>query len=835
MKVVAAVLWVLLAATAAAQSPGHRLPPGPEAPIRDRDVDVQHVDLVLRFDMAEETIAGTMTARMVPLRPLTTLTLDAAGLEVASVRVDGNTAPFVTEPRVLKIDAPAPLAAGKVTKIEVAYKTKPRAGLYFQPATKGALPQAWNYGEGGLHYGWLPLYNGMDDRFTVDMKITVPVRYAVLANGVLKSNTVDPRVDTTRDGTWTWHWQQPEPIPNYLLALNVGELVPVKMPSAQVGKQLVSLTSWGPPGREDEVALAFRGTEKMVEYFSRIFRKPYPWQKYDQVALRNFQGAMETTTMVGFADSQLRKDGDLPDGTGPSFAEAYPAWTYEDVVAHELAHHWFGDFVTARSLSSLWLNESFATFAHTLWTGEAHGVEDMDYQRWRYLNRYLDYIHRTGLVRPMEYHQRNAPEEAYQEETTYLKGALVLHMLRFVAGDEAFFGALADYLDGNAFGFADSHELQESFARMGGRRLAAFFEDWIVGGGGHPVFEVSHRFSPERRQVDLTVKQVHADLPFENAFTLPVDVEIATAAGTRVHRVELKGWSTSVSLPADEQPTRVVFDSGGQLVAEVRHVRPIAEVLDQLRGARFPDRLRAARQLARDFPRREEATQALASILADAKAHWGLRQEAALDLGTACGEGAPAVLITGLADRDRRVRRAAALAAATCGGADVEAALRRLLDSESADDVAAVAARTVGVRRGADARSVLMEAFGRPSQWYDARRLGAILGMAELEDPSLAPLFTSQTDAGYVPAVRLAALEAWVRAAPHDPALPDRLRELTADRHRGLRAAALQKLGALHRAVDLAFLRAYAEAEPDPTLAFHAREAAEAIEAFVKH
>jgi hypothetical protein len=162
--------------------------------------------------------------------------------------------------------------------------------------------------------------------------------------------------------------------------------------------------------------------------------------------------------------------------------------------------------------------------------------------------------------------------------------------------------------------------------------------------------------------------------------------------------VEIAGWSTSASLPADAPPTRVVFDTGGRLVAEVRHARPIAEVLDQLRAGRFADRLRAARQLARDFPRREEAVRALAGILADPKAHWGLRQEAALDLGTSCGEGAAEAIAVALGDADRRVRRAAAVAAAGCGGAAVETALRALLAKETAEDVAAVAARSVGRR-----------------------------------------------------------------------------------------------------------------------------------------
>ena len=184
----------------------------------------------------------------------------------------------------------------------------------------------------------------------------------------------------------------------------------------------------------------------MVEFFSRRFGYEYPWDRYDQVLLREFSGAMETTGAVGFSESFLRGAGD-PHDSGPSFGEAYPAWTGEDTIAHELAHHWFGDLVTCRSLASLWLNESFASFAHLLWHGEAHGEDDLTYQRWRYLNRYLDYVRATGTVRPLEFDRYATPGAMYQEETTYLKGALVLHMLRHIVGDADFFRGISLYLE----------------------------------------------------------------------------------------------------------------------------------------------------------------------------------------------------------------------------------------------------------------------------------------------------------------------------------------------------------------------------------------------------
>jgi aminopeptidase N len=824
-------LWAFNPLDAAAQSPGHRLPEGEDRPYREHEVDVLHLDLALRFDMGAGTVDGQATVRLRPLREkLAALSFDAAGLEVSSVRVNGAVAPHSSKDRKLRVELAAPLPVAQDASVQIAWRTKPVSGFTFVPARGGRPAMAWNYGEGGLHYGFLPLDNDMNDRFTVAAALTVAKPFSALSNGAFRG------VTENTDGTRTFRWQQAEPIPNYLLAFKVGELVRVPQPDAQVGGRRVPVAGWGPPGREREVAVAFAGAERMVEFFSRRFGKAYPWAKYEQVALSDFEGAMETTTLVGYALSQLRSDPQLPDGTGPSFGEAYPAWTYEDVVAHELAHHWFGDLVTARSLGSLFLNESFATFAHTIWTAEAHGEADADYQRWRLLRRYLDHVAGTGEVRPLEYERYRAPGDAYQEETTYFKGALVLHQLRFLVGDEGFYRALTDYLERNAFGFTDAHELEESFARATGRNLRAYFEDWITGGGGHPVLEVSHHWSAERKELDLTVRQIHADLPFENDFRLPVDVEIATASGSRVHRIELTGWSTSVALPAAERPTRVVFDTGGHLVADVQHARSLAEVLDQLHhGRATADRLRAVHQLGDDFPRRGEA--ALLALAGDPAAHWGLRQEAALALGRSCADAAPAALLGALRDADRRLRRAAALALADgCGGADADAdaALAQVAEDDAAEDVAAVAARSLGLRHAAGAREVLGRLLRRDSQWWDARRLGALLGLAELEDPALAPSYEPLTRPGHTRQVKNAAVDAWRRAAPGDPALATRLRELVKDPNRFVRLHALETLGTLHRAEDAAWLRAFAEADTDPTQQVVARDAAEAIEAFTK-
>lgn len=808
--------------------PGHRLPEGPERSVRERDFHIEHYKAELAFDMQKEEIAGTATVTLLSLRsPLSELALDAADLSISRVERDGKPAKFTVDPKAWKLavalDPPLPI--GREATVAIAYSCRPRVGMYFFPAAGNRAAQAWNYGEGGLHNGWLPLYNDTNDRFTVDLLITVPKGFSAVGNGRLEG----PRENL--DGTRTFHWIQEKPIPSYLMTVDVGQFARVPLEPASVGGRSVPLAAWTPPGTEDAAKRSFGNTGKMIEFFSGRMGYPYPWAKYDSVALREFAvGAMETTTATGFGESHLHREGDPPDST-PDYERPYAIWTYEDTISHELAHHWFGDLVTCRSLSSIWLNESFASFWHTTWNGHAHGENDLTYQRWRYLNNYLEYVRKSGEVRPMEYFRWKEPAQNYQQELTYIKGSLVLHMLRHFLGDEAFYGALAWYLKQHEYSNVDSNDLREAIERAAGRDVSWFFQDWIQRGGGHPRFEVSSRWVPERKQVDLTVKQIQSDLPFENDFRLPVEVEIADESGAATHRVELSGWETKVALPAASRPLRVTFDKGGWLVCEVKYERPIAEVLEELGKGDLAARLRAARQLADDFGRDARASAALSRTLADAGAHWGLRQEAAMDLGSIGGEPAASLLDKALSDRDRRVRRAAALALGRCGVASAAGALRRAAESDTAEDVAAAAEISLGRLHGAGTKEFLTQQLSRDSRYWDSIRIGALIGLAKLEDASLAALFDTYVDPKHLQEVRMAALEGWSRAAPDDPRLAERLRQFTSDRNRQIREDAIRRLTDLHHKADLPLFQKLA-GDPDPTVALFGREAIEEIEAF---
>jgi aminopeptidase N len=832
LSILAVHVCTLSVSLSAQVLPGHRLPDGTDRPVRDRAYHIEKYVAELSFDMAKEEIAGTATITFQSLRaPLDTLSLDAARLDVSRVEGDGKPLQFHVDAKSYKLNVSlaTPLPIGQSATVRISYRAHPRVGLYFFPGSGGEEPQAWNYGEGGLHYAWLPIYNDTNDRFAVEFVVTVPKGFAAVSNG-----TLEPPKDNA-DGSRTFHWVQEKPIPNYLMTVDVGNFTRVPLADAKVGDRTVPLAVWTRPGSEDAARFTFGDTPKMVEFFSEKMGYPYPWVKYDQVVVRDFAvGAMETTTATGFGASHVHVAGDPPD-SAPDFTEAWPVFTVEDTISHELAHHWFGDLVTCRSIGSIWLNESFATFWHTIWNQHAHGEDDLTYQRWWYLNKYVDHVRETGEVRPMEYLKYTEPSAMYQQELTYVKGSLVLHMLRHFLGDDDFYRMLGSYLAHHQFGSVESADLYEAIELAAGHNFAWFFKDWIVGGGGHPRFDVSYRWAPERKQVDVTVKQIQTDLTFENDFRLPVEIEVVDGSGTAAtHRVELSGWSTTVALPASSKPRRVTFDKGGWLVCEVKYDRPIGEVLDELDHGDLAARLRAARQLADDYPRDARSIAALSRVLADPASHWGLKQETALDLGRAGGAPAARALEKALASEPNpRVRRAVAIGLGGCGETSSAAALRRAVESDRAEDVIGASEISLGRLAAPGTKAFLVKQLARDSRWWDSIRVGAVTGLSRLEDPSLAGTFSGYTDPNHVPELRLAALAGWTAAAPDDPKLAATLRTLTNDRNRGVREDAVKRLGALHHESDLALLRDL-ELDPDPTIAYFAKSGVEETEGFLK-
>ncbi len=300
----------------------------------------------------------------------------------------------------------------------------------------------------------------------------------------------------------------------------------------------------------------FGNTPEMMEFFSKRLNYDYPWSKYAQMTARDYvSGAMENTTATLHQESAQQKPGDLIDEN-----------KWENTIAHELFHHWFGDLVTAESWSNLTVNESFANYSEYLWNEHKYGKSLADYHLMGEVKGYLmDPSNPAKELVRFNYHNR---EEVF-DGVSYNKGGSILHMLRNYLGDDAFFAGLNDYLKTNEYGSGEAQQLRLSLEKVSGKDLNWFFNQWYYG-SGHPKLSYTTTFEPVKKQVTLTINQTQTSPYFQ--FPLAVDVfenGKPTRKNVWVNAKEKNNFTFSVA----KNPELININADGVLVSEITETK----------------------------------------------------------------------------------------------------------------------------------------------------------------------------------------------------------------------------------------------------------------------
>lgn len=759
----AAILFYLFTTISLAQ----HLPTGKYHPNRERTYDIIHFKTAIRLDWQNKKVIGESTIRLRPLTSLSTISLDAHWITVTSVRnvPEGRSLSFVSTDSTLVINLNRTVRPSDTLSLVVQHSAQPSAGLYFvdQPVGAGTLPHIYTYGEGSLHANWLPIYGDPNDKFSTEMLVTVTKPYHAISNGKL----VEEKENS--DGTRTFHWLQERPHSNYLLALFVGEYDSVQLRPAFGA---IPLTCWVPRGRKEEGRYAFRNTTEMVEFFSNRFAYHYPWDKYDQVVPFDYAiGAMENTSITGHRDCVLR-DANAPDDFDPVIESYTSNWTAESTISHELAHHWFGDNLTCRSLASIWLNESFATYCMMLWNEHRLGREYLQFDTWLALQKYLQYVEKEHIIRPMEYRWFDTRHEIYNDEHTYLKGGILLNTLRWILGDEDFFKAMSYYLHKHEFSNVESTDLKIAIEESTGKNLEWFFDQWVYG-GGHPRFEVNYRYHPDRKTLELAVNQTQPFVEGLGLFKLPAEIRIDTKSKTLLDTVWVENEKEYFFLKVDEKPQMVSFDGRGVLVCELVFEKEPAELLYQVEHDALPGRLWALHQLVEHHASRLETLDAVQSVLRS-EASWWLKAEAVLQLQHIHTPGAEQVVIDNLSAGDYHIRKAVAIALGSHFSRASAQALRKAIQSDTQADVAAAAIVSLAKIDTSLSPQFFKDQMSRHS-WYDELRIACLTAIEHLGKEKFVPLIKENFSSKYNMAVRQQALVAWAACGPTDPKLIDAL------------------------------------------------------------
>jgi aminopeptidase N len=797
-----------------------KLPTGAYQANRERSYDIIHYKAELSFDFEKKSVSGKSTIRLTPLRQIDKFALDAIHLDVKSVTSkDARTdLSFRESDTALEISLAQAKSPRDTFSVAIEYECQPKGGMYFQRNQDN--PQLFylsTYGENGLHANWLPIYNDTNDKFSTEMIVTVPSPYVVISNGKLVANT------NHADGQQTYHWLQTLPHPNYLISIYVGDYEKAELPSA-FGN--IPLNYWVPRGKLKEGAYAFRNTTRMVEFFSNRFNYKYPWDKYDQIAVPDYAiGAMEHTGVTGHRASVLR-DETAPLDFGPTIDDYTTDWTAESTISHELAHHWFGDNLTCRNLSYIWLNESFASYLMMLWDEESLGKDQLLFDAQLAKKHYFEYVRTQHIIRPLEYHYFDDANTIYNEQHTYLKGAAVLHMLRQVLGDEAYFRALSYCLHKHEFGNVESNDLKIAIEEATGENLDWFFEQWITG-GGHPQFEVSYRYLAGRKLIDLSVKQMQPLIEGQGIFILPVKITIATPSKRWQEKIWIEEKSQNFLFSCDEKPLMVSFDGEGDLVAEVRFPKPIDELIYQAQNDALPGRLCAVSELAWKFPTHPQTVSTLSALITG-NAFWGLKAEAAYQLGAVRTPPAERVLAQVLKSTDYRVRKAAVLALPKFSPAGAEQKLKEVIKTDKQNDVVAAAILALARTNPQTDAEFVKQQLTRKS-WNDEIIIGCLRAFGEMKNPTLAPVIKKYVGEAYNQEVRIAAISAWESCTPEDKELHSALIELTQSPVYALQQSAIAMLGRLQVAEAVEALQVIQRQKVDANLMVAADEALEEI------
>jgi aminopeptidase N len=476
---------------------------------------------------------------------LSRIDLDFGELPVDSVTVNNRAAPYQRSTGLLNITLPATVRRGISLTVVVLYHGKPRNGLILT-ADKAGQPSVVGDNWPNRAHQWIPCLDHPSAKATVTFSVTAPANDVVVANGELT------RVEQTSKTTRNWTYTEAVPIPPHCMIIAVGDFVRLE-PS---NREVTTLSYYVPQPDRNFAMQGFAPANPSLKFFSQTIA-PYPYEKLALIVGATRFGGMENSSAIVFRSNLLDPQSEAPLSNVFNLRESLV-----EVIAHEIAHQWFGDSVTQSTWSDLWLSEGFAQYFAGLFVQHHEGEAAFQSYMKKQADDYFSFEKNTRT--PLH---DTETEDIFKllNANNYQKGAWVLHMLRSELGDEQFFRGLRLYYDAHRNATASSEDLRAALEQASGRDLKEFFASWIYG-TGHPRYELSWNWNSKVRKLRLVLRQLQSEPAFPNA--LPI--EVVTSSGK--HRMLLKPnrKQTTQEVKLDEPPTAVIFDPDHTVLNETK-------------------------------------------------------------------------------------------------------------------------------------------------------------------------------------------------------------------------------------------------------------------------
>ena len=507
-----------------------------------------HYEVELSFDdqLSGLTSARTRISVEVLSQTLDMIDLDFGDLPIDSVLVSDRAARFQRPSEMLNIQLAPAAKRGDKLVVTVAYHGHPKYGLVFAKDADGKMSATGDNWPNRVHY-WIPSLDHPSAKATVSFTVNAPQRYEVVANG---------RFITLTGNAATSHWkfEEAKAIPPYcmIVAVNQGAII------TDTTERAITTLVYNVPQRDREYATkGFSSAAASLVFFNQTIGA-YPYEKLALIIGATQFGGMENSSAIVFPNNLF-----APRGNDKISTRFGIPTRIESVVAHEIAHQWFGDSVTESTWADLWLSEGFATYFAGLFIQKQDGEDAFRAYMHDAAQRYFNFEKQAAF--PI--HDTETKDlMALLNPNNYEKGAWVLHMLRSRLGDEAFFKGLRDYYNAHKEANATTEDLRAALEKSSGKDLKEFFRRWVYG-SGHPRYELGWG-SMERASVASVTVRLN-QLQAGDAFLDPVPVEF-TVSGKKVRRTIVPtGKSTEVTIQLPANPSAVIIDPDDTLLKEI--------------------------------------------------------------------------------------------------------------------------------------------------------------------------------------------------------------------------------------------------------------------------
>ena len=542
---------------------------------RQYNYKVEHYRIEVAFNMSDNMVTGKTTLKLRPLRQnLKEIIIDAHKFNVKSIlynhkkelsfKAGGDSiAIFISENTGLIYKQPF--------EITISYSVQPEKGMFFyKPDNKAPdTPlQIWTQGEGADNHYWFPCYDYPNQKASFELIARVDKGLTAISNGKL----LDKKIEK---GLNVFHYSFENISPSYLVSLIVGKYV--KYEQFYDGIPLEYYVY--PRYTEKDALRSFGNTPEMLAFFSDYTDYQYPYCKYTQTIIHDFMySGMENISATTLTERTIHD------------RRAQTDYSSDGLVAHELAHQWYGDLITCRDWSDMWLNEGFATYFTALYFENKLGNDEFLYRMWQKQQAVI----KAELQKP----------RILSGKTTwgvYIKGASVLHMLRNQIGDSLFKDVVRAYTAKYAFKNAETCDLRQIAEDVSGYKLSPFFNQWVFS-GGIPELTLSENYDSRKRKLTIEVVQTQDSIKVRPAFQFSCKIGLYLNNDKYVEKtVTISKRDEVFSFNLKQKPKFIVFDAGQVILKKLNLMSLLPELLVQAqKGYYITDRLMALKQLSDD-------------------------------------------------------------------------------------------------------------------------------------------------------------------------------------------------------------------------------------------